>query len=92
MSQGPQPQTSLQDLVQDLDLNRPLHELVEDPAILKQPVEIDQQELAHLDALAREYVQELRDQGRLPDTLPMDIDPRLLEPAREIDLDIDFGR
>jgi hypothetical protein len=85
----------LRDLVQDLDLNTPLHELVEDPAILEQPIEFDPQELERLDALAREYLQELAERGMIPDTPPMDMDPTLLEPEKELpgkDRDIDFGR
>jgi hypothetical protein len=85
-------QTTIRDLVQDLDLTIPLHELVGDPALLDHPIEIDPQELKYLEALAREYLQELSEQGLIPDLPPMDIDPKLLEPVRRIDQDFDFGR
>jgi hypothetical protein len=90
-----QPHPELRDLVQDLDLNTPLYELIEDPAILEQPIEFSPQELEQLDALAREYLQELYERGMIPDIPPMDIDPKLLEPERELpgkDSDMDFGR
>ena len=92
MSQEQQQQPSLHDLVQDADLTTPLHELVEDPALLDQPIEIDPQELERLEMLAQEYLQELHEQGLLPDAPPMDIDPQLLEPTKQIDREIDFGR
>jgi hypothetical protein len=90
-----QPQTNLPDLVQDLDLNTPLHELIEDPTILEQPLTFSPQELEQLDALAREYLQELAERGMIPDLPPMDMDPKLLEPEKELpgkDIDMDFGR
>jgi hypothetical protein len=90
-----QPHPELRDLVQDLDLNTPLHELIEDPAIFEQPITFSPQELEQLDALAREYLQELSERGMIPDIPPMDIDPKLLEPERELPgkgMDIDFGR
>jgi hypothetical protein len=87
-----QSQTDLHDLVQDLDLNKPLYEFIEDPALIEQAIEIDQQELERLDAVAREYYQELQERGMLPDLPPMDIDPKLLEPTEEIDRGTDFER
>jgi hypothetical protein len=85
----------LRDLVQDLDLNIPLHELIGDPAILEESIQFSPQELEQLDALAREYLQELAERGMIPDLPPMDMDPKLLEPEKELpgkDMDMDFGR
>lgn len=74
-----QPSNDLHDLVQDLNLFIPLSELIEDPALLDQPLEFDPQELERLDAEALEYVQELIEQGMIPDIPDIDIDPKLLE-------------
>jgi len=69
----------LADLVQDLDLNTPLHELIEDPAILEQPVTFEPQELERLDRLADEYLHELAEAGLIPKAPPLDMDLEILE-------------
>jgi hypothetical protein len=95
MSEEQQSPPELRDLVEGIDLNTPLHELIEDPAILEQPIQFSPQELEELDALAREYLQELAERGMIPDLPPMDMDPKLLEPEKELpgkEIDMDFGR
>jgi hypothetical protein len=92
MNEGQQFPNQLHDLLQDVDLTTPLHELVQDPALLEEPLMFEPQELERLDALAQEYLQELAEQGMIPDIPPMDIDPTLLEPPQEIDRTSDFGR
>jgi hypothetical protein len=93
---------NLADLVQDLDPHTPLHELVGDPAILEQPLEIDPKELERLDALTSEYLHELAEAGLLPEDPPLDMDSEILELLdtnrklsdilKERDRDSDFGR
>ena len=69
----------LADLVQDLDLNTPLHELIGDPAILEQPITFEPQELEQIDRLADEYLHELAEAGLIPKAPPLDMDLETLE-------------
>jgi hypothetical protein len=77
--------------LETLDLDRPLSELVEHPGVLEPP-QFEPEELERLEALGREYAQELLERDAIPDIPPMDIDERLLEPEQAHDLDHDIDR
>jgi hypothetical protein len=80
--------------LEELDLDTPLSELVEHLDELEMP-QFEPEELERLEALAREYIQELFERDAIPDLPPMDIDERLLEPEPErfmVDPDHEFDR
>lgn len=79
-----------QEWLEGLDLERPLWELIDDPAWLE-GVTFSQDELTHLEELGREYAQELTDREILPETPAMDMPESLLAPdhAPEPDHDLD---
>src|SRR5690242_14477723 len=77
--------------LEELDQDRPLSELVEHPDSLEMPV-FEPEELQRLEALGRDYAQELFYRDAIPDLPPMDLDERLLEPEKELDQDLDRER
>jgi hypothetical protein len=86
-------QTEFYQWLEELDQDRPLSALVEDPASLEVP-QFPSEELDRLEELGRDYAQELFDRDAIPDLPPMDIDERLLEPevSQELDQDLDRDR
>ncbi len=79
----------LSSLLEGLDPEQPASAFIEDPAWLEAP-QISPQELAYLDTLVPEYLQELEDQSLIHDIPAIDIDVHALEP--EINIDLDFDR
>ncbi len=79
--------------LEELDLDTPLSELVEQPDSLEMPL-FPPEELDRLEALGHDYAQELFDRDAIPDLPSMDIDERLLEPdiAQEHDQGLDLDR
>lgn len=79
--------------LEDLDLDQPLSELIDDPAWLE-GVTFSPEELAYLEDLGREYAQELLERDALPDTPVMDMPETSLLPehATEQDHDLDVDR
>lgn len=77
--------------LEQLDMDRPLAELVETPEVLEPP-HFEPEELQRLEMLGREYAQELLDRDAIPALPPMDLDARFLEPEPTIDLDHDIDR
>ena len=65
----PTPNQARDDLLrwlEQFDLDRPLLDYIGDPALLE-PISFEPEELRELEALGLAYVQELNEQGLLPD-------------------------
>ncbi|MBO0783327.1 MAG: hypothetical protein J2P37_31320 [Ktedonobacteraceae bacterium] len=79
--------------LEGIDIHQPLAELVEHVDVSESP-QIDPEELARLEELAREYAQELEVRSMVPDLPPMDMDERLLqyEPVLQLEHDVDLDR
>ena len=72
--------------LEELDLDQPLWELIDDPAWLE-GVTFEPDELARVEELGREYAQELTEQEMLPEMPPMDTPESLLAPDHDLDFD-----
>ena len=77
--------------LEELDLDRTLSDLIENPAAIEIP-QFSSEELERLEGLGRDYAHELFDRDAIPDLPPLDIDERLLEPEVPQDPDHDFDR
>lgn len=82
-----------QEWLEGLNLDQPLSELINDPAWLEN-LTFSPEELTHLEAVGKEYAQELLGRDAVPDTPSMDMPQSLIEPehAPEQDHDLDLGR
>ena len=81
----------LVDWLSQFEVNQPLAAYIQDPSLLEPPP-LSLEEVQAFEALGLAYLQELSEQGLLPEASPMDIDPQPLEPPKQIDRDSDFGR
>ena len=96
MMQDPSAQPEWSQWLDGLDLDKPLSELIDNPAWLE-GLTFSQEDLTYLERLGQEYAQELVDRDAIPNLPPLDMPESLLEPDhmpehapdRDHDLDLD---
>jgi hypothetical protein len=81
------PQDQLSQWLEGIDLHQPVSELIE-IVWLEEEIAFTLDELAYLEELGREYVQELSEQGMIADLPPLDMPERFQHQEK----DPDFGR